>query len=74
MVENKRTSRDNNVIYCLEVLGKLPNLAIGFSHGLNGGVAGTSSGNNEVLNLVILYNGMDAAKAASLVNNSEGRF
>ena len=54
--------KDNNVIYCSEVLDKPLPSALRFSHQQDRSITGTNTRDNEALSLVIFYYGLYALK------------
>ena len=61
-VRNNRGSRDNSVVYYLEVLDEPPSWVLRFSHRLNRSIRKTSTRDNDVLRPVIFYYGLHALK------------
>lgn len=44
---NHRVSKDNNIVYGLEILNKSPSVATGFPHRQNRIIAGTGTGDER---------------------------
>lgn len=65
--------RDNNINYFLVVLDKVSSFALGFSHNTGIGITATSAGDNEVLHLLIFYNGPGALKSFFIYSIFSGK-